>query len=282
MLDRDNRVPYDRTLLSKYVLSGQSGGEKSPLQTQDWYRQHGIERQTAEVVRVDAPARRITCADGTVLAYDAALLAPGGTPRRPSLDGADRRNVFLLRSRTDADAILAQAERSRRAVVLGTSFIGMEVAASLRERGLEVTVVGREAVPFEKRLGRRVGSIWQRIHEQKGVVFRTGTRITAFEGDAALRAVVLDSGERIPADLAVIGFGITPATGRIAGLALDDDGGVRVDANLRVAEALYAAGDSAWFPVLRRWCADPRGALACRRTAGTRRSPEHDGPGPAL
>lgn len=248
MLDRDNRVPYDRTLLSKYVLSGQSGGEKSPLQTQDWYRQHGIERHTAEVVRVDAPARRISCADGTEVAYDAALLAPGGTPRRPSLEGVDRRNVFLLRSRTDADAILAQAERSRRAVVLGTSFIGMEVAASLRERGLDVTVVGKEAVPFEKRLGRQVGSIWQRMHERKGVTFRTGTSITAFEGDAELRSVVLEGGESIPADLAVIGFGITPGTGRIAGLPLADDGAVQVDATLRVTDGLYAAGDSARFP----------------------------------
>jgi NAD(P)H-nitrite reductase large subunit len=90
------------------------------------------------------------------------LVATGGVPRRPPIPGVDRRNVYLLRSRSDSEAILAQAERSRHAVILGTSFIGMEVAASLRERGLEVTVVGKEAVPFEKQLGAPVGMAWQK------------------------------------------------------------------------------------------------------------------------
>lgn len=248
LLDRDNRVPYDRTILSKYVLSGQPAGEKSPLQSQAWYQQHGIERHTATVMGIDLAARRITCGDGSTLAYDAALLAPGGIPRPSPVPGSEREAVFLLRSRTDADAILAQAERSRRAVVLGTSFIGMEVAASLCERGLEVTVVGQEAVPFEKRLGRAVGAAWQRLHESHGVQFRCGTRIAAFEGGQALQAARLESGERIPADLAVIGLGIRPATEDIAGLPRNEDGSVTVDAHLRVADGLYAAGDIARFP----------------------------------
>jgi apoptosis-inducing factor 3 len=248
MLDRDNRVPYDRTLLSKYVLSGQSGGEKSPLQTQEWYRQHGIERHTANVVGVDPRARRITCADGTSVPYDAALLAMGGTPRSPRIAGAERRNVYLLRSRSDADAILAQAERSRNAVILGTSFIGMEVAASLRERGLEVTVVGKEAVPFEKQLGAPVGMAWQRLHERRGVTFRMGTEIRAFEGATDLSGVTLDSGERIAAGLAIVGLGITPATDGIAGLPCNEDGSLTVDARLRLTDGLYAAGDIARFP----------------------------------
>jgi NADPH-dependent 2,4-dienoyl-CoA reductase/sulfur reductase-like enzyme len=178
MLDRENRVPYDRTILTKYVLSGQSGGEKSPLQTQEWCRQHGIERRTANVVSLVPAARLITCADGTVLTYDAALLAVGGEPRRPPIPGADRRNVFLLHSRLDADAILAQAERSRRVVIVGSSFIGMEVAASLRDRGLEVAVVGRESVPFEQTLGASVGQAWKKLHERRGVTFRTSAKVT--------------------------------------------------------------------------------------------------------
>jgi NADPH-dependent 2,4-dienoyl-CoA reductase/sulfur reductase-like enzyme/nitrite reductase/ring-hydroxylating ferredoxin subunit len=248
MLDRENRVPYDRTILSKYVLSGQLGGEKSPLQTQEWYRRHGIERRTANVVSVDPTARLITCADGTVVTYDAALLAVGGEPRRPPISGADRRNVFLLRSRSDADAILAQAERSCRAVILGSSFIGMEVAASLRERGLEVTVVGVESVPFEQTLGASVGRAWQRLHERRGVTFRTSAKVTSFDGGAELTGVTLDTGERIPADLALVGFGVRSATGAISGLPCNDDGSVNVDAQLRVADALYAAGDIARFP----------------------------------
>jgi apoptosis-inducing factor 3 len=248
MLDRDNRVPYDRTLLSKYVLSGQSGGEKSPLQTQEWYRRQGIERRTANVIGVDPLARRITCADGTTVAYDTALLAMGGVPRRPSIAGANRQNVYVLRHRSDAEAILAQAERSRRAVILGTSFIGMEVAASLRERGLEVTVVGKEAVPFEKQLGAPVGIAWQKLHQRHGVEFRTGATITSFDGETDLTGVTLDSGERIAAELAIVGLGIAPATDGIAGLPCNQDGSLSVDAQLRVTDGLFAAGDIARFP----------------------------------
>ncbi len=248
MLDRENRVPYDRTVLSKYFLSGLSGGEKSPLQTQEWYRRHGIERRTANVVGVDPRARLITCADGATVAYDAALLATGGVPQRPSIPGADRRNVCLLRSRSDAEAILAQAERSQTVVILGTSFIGMEVAASLCERGLEVTVVGREAMPFEKQLGAPVGVAWKKLHERHGVRFRTAATIISFDGGTALAGVTLDSGERIAAELAIVGLGIKPATASIAGLPCNEDGSLSVDAQLRVADGLYAAGDIARFP----------------------------------
>ena len=107
MLDRENRVPYDRTILSKYVLSGEHGAEKSPLQPQSFYRNQRIERMTANVTAIDASTHRITCADGTVIGYDAALLATGGVPKRPDMPGNDLGNVFVLRSRADADAILA-------------------------------------------------------------------------------------------------------------------------------------------------------------------------------
>ncbi len=248
MLDTVNRVPYDRTVLSKYALSGQKGAEKSPLQTQDFYREHAIERRTAQVTRIDVQARRIACADGSVLDYDAALLATGGTPVVPSMPGAALGHVYTLRSRSDADAILLQAERSTCAVVLGASFIGMEVAASLRERGLNVTVVGKEAAPFAKQLGEQVGDAFVGLHEQHGVVFRLGSGVASLEGDGQVSGVVLDSGERIAADLVVVGFGVRPATSYADGLDRREDGGIVVDANLCVAPGLYAAGDIASFP----------------------------------
>jgi NADPH-dependent 2,4-dienoyl-CoA reductase/sulfur reductase-like enzyme/nitrite reductase/ring-hydroxylating ferredoxin subunit len=248
MLDQSNRVPYDRTVLSKYFLSGQPCGEKSPLQSQDFYRRHGIERRTATVDAVDVRERRITCTDGSCIHYDAALLATGGVPRRPKLPGAELGNVFLLRSRADADAILAQAERSQRAVILGASFIGMEAAASLRERGLDVTVAAQESTPFAKQLGTRIGATLRTLHEQRGVVFRLGCNVAALAGDRDVRSVVLDNGEHIPADLVVLGFGVSPATSYVRGLRLNDDGGIPVDAHLRAADGLYAAGDIAAFP----------------------------------
>ena len=248
MLDGANRVPYDRTVLSKYALSGRKGAEKSPLQTQSFYREHGIERRTAEAARIDAEARRITCADGTVLDYDAALLATGAAPVLPSIPGATLRHVHTLRSRADADAILAQAERSERAVVLGASFIGMEVAASLRERGLDVVVVGKEAAPFAKQLGEEVGGAFVGLHERQGVSFRLGREVASLEGDGQVSSVALEGGERIAADLVVVGFGVKPATSYAEGLARRDDGGLVVDATLRAAPGLYAAGDVASFP----------------------------------
>jgi NADPH-dependent 2,4-dienoyl-CoA reductase/sulfur reductase-like enzyme/nitrite reductase/ring-hydroxylating ferredoxin subunit len=248
MLDRENRVPYDRTLLSKYHLSGQPGAEKSPLQSQSFYRQHRIERRTAEVETLDGVNKTIHCTDGTTLQYDSALLATGAAPSLPHLPGAHLGNVFLLRSRQDADAILAQAERSERAVVLGASFIGMEVAASLRERGLEVTVVGQESAPFEKQLGARVGNAFVGLHRRQGVNFRLGASVRSLEGEHNVAAVALANGERLPADLVVIGFGVKPVTAYIQGVPLNQDGSITVDATLKAADGLYAAGDIARFP----------------------------------
>ncbi len=249
MLDRENRVPYDRTLLSKYFLSGETGDEKTPLQSQSFYRQHGIERRTADVTRVDVAKREITSADGSVLRYDAALLATGADPMQPKLNGIDLGNVFSLRSRADAEAILAQAERGGRVVVLGASFIGMEVAASLRERGLDVTVVGKEAAPFEKQLGAKIGDVFTSLHKSRGVIFRLGQGVQALQGGPNVQGVVLEDGEILPADLVVVGFGVKPSTGYLDGIASSDDGSIPVDACLRVAEGLFAAGDIARFPL---------------------------------
>jgi apoptosis-inducing factor 3 len=249
MLDDENRVPYDRTVLSKYVLSGESGGEKTPLQTQAFYETHAIARRTATVTNIDTQARQLACADGSVLRYDAVLLATGGAPSLPNIPGAHLRNVFLLRSLADAQTILAQAERSRKVVVLGTGFIGMEVAASLRERGLDVTVVGKESAPFIKQLGAEVGGAFVGLHERKGVAFRLGRGVSALRGDQAVQSVILDDGEELPADLVVIGFGVHPSTNFAEGLRRAEDGGIIVDACLRAAPDVYAAGDIARFPL---------------------------------
>lgn len=249
MLDQHNRVPYDRTVLSKYYLSGEPNAEKSPLQSQSFYREQRIERRTVRVTRLDAAAKRIDGAGGFSMTYDAALLATGAAPILPQFPGATLGNVFVLRDRTDADAILAQAERSERAVVLGASFIGMEVAASLRERGLDVTVVGREQTPFEKQLGARIGRAFVGLHRRNGVDFRLGQEINMLDGAGKVEGVTLASGERLPADLVVTGFGVRPVTDFLLGVARDKDGGVSVDANLKAADGLYVAGDTARFPL---------------------------------
>ena len=247
MLDRENRVPYDRTLLSKYALSGEPGAEKTPLQSQAWYRAHRIERRTARVSRIDCTRRLIQCEDGASIAYDKALIATGADPVSVDLPGHALKNVFTLRSRADADAILAQAERGTRAAILGTSFIGMEVAAALRERGLDVTVIGKEAVPFAKRLGATIGKAFVGLHEAHGVALKLGRTIAAIEGQGHVERVRLDDGTIVEADLVVAGFGVRPATGFLSELDRTRDGGILVDDTLRLCDDLYAAGDIAAF-----------------------------------
>jgi NADPH-dependent 2,4-dienoyl-CoA reductase/sulfur reductase-like enzyme len=149
----------------------------------------------------------------------------------------------------DALAILAQAERSQKAVVLGASFIGMEVAASLRERGLDVTVVGKEDAPLGKQLGDEAGRAFVALHQHNGVAFRLGRDVVRLDGEQVVRHVVLDTGEELQADLVVIGFGVRPVSQFAQGLERHPDGGIIVDAHLRAAPNVFAAGDIAWFPL---------------------------------
>jgi NADPH-dependent 2,4-dienoyl-CoA reductase/sulfur reductase-like enzyme/nitrite reductase/ring-hydroxylating ferredoxin subunit len=249
MIGREPCLPYDRTLLSKYTLSGKQGGEKSPLQAEDFYARHGIERRTGEVTAIDATRRRIILADGELIEYAAALVATGGTPRKLPVPGADLPGVFALRSIADAEAIVAAASPGAHVVIAGAGFVGMEAAASLRERGLAVTVVAPESAPFEKQLGARIGTVYRHVHEQQGIHFRLGDQVEALEGDGRLQRVRLRSGDVVPADLVIAGMGIAPATSLFGDMQRRKDGGVDVDAHLRVVDGLFAAGDIAGFPL---------------------------------
>ena len=200
MIGQEARLPYDRTVLSKYALSGKQGGEKTPLQDQAFYDRHAIERMTRRVSRVDTAARTVVFGDGgtPTLAYDALLVATGGTPRKLGVPGED----------LAAEAIAAAAESARSVVVAGAGVIAMEAAASLRERGRAVTVVAPQASPFERQLGREVGDAFRRVHESQGVVFRLGEEVAAFEGEQRVARVRLKGGGMLAADLVVGGSGI--------------------------------------------------------------------------
>ena len=249
MIGREDRLPYDRTVLSKYTLGGTEGKEKTPLQDAAFYERHRIERIAGEVERIDAEARSVTVSGHPPIAYAAALVATGGTPRSLGIPGGDMRGVFTLRTQADAEAIVVAAEGATRAVVAGAGFIGMEAAASLRGRGLEVTVVAPQGVPFEDKLGAEVGGAFQRVHEEKGVKFRMNDKVSAVEGDGRVERVRLEGGGVLEADLVLVGLGVIPATQPLTGIELRQDKGVAVDQRLRAAEGLYAAGDIAAFPL---------------------------------
>lgn len=249
MITREDRAPYDRPNLSKDYLHGHAEPEWMPLRGEDFYKEHDITLLlNREVTRVDAHAKTITFESGETMEYDALLVATGGAPVRLNITGADLKNVCVLRSFADADSIIETASRSRRVVVVGASFIGMEAAYSLRERGLEVTVIAPSVEPFETTLGPEIGALFRRVHESNGVRFKLGNIVYRFEGNHNIEAVVLDNGERIETDMVVVGVGVRPVTQFLDGVELDQAGAVVVDSRLRAADGLFAAGDIASFP----------------------------------
>ena len=249
MITREADAPYDRTNLSKGFLAGKDGEDSIPLRDADFYARHEIEVMTEHPVeRLDTARRSLTFADGSTLAYNSLLLATGSTPRTLDVPGASLTNVFTLRSYADCQQIIEKVADAKQIVVVGASFIGLEVAASLRTRGLDVTVVAPEKVPFETILGEPVGRMFQDLHQEKGVDFRLEAQVERIEGQEAVEALVLKSGERLAADVVIIGVGVKPATDFQHDLTLHEDGSVPVDTYLAAAEGVFAAGDLAYFP----------------------------------
>jgi len=249
VITRENHLPYDRPNLSKEYLQGTAEPEWLPLRSEGFFAEHNIEVVHGRAItRVDAAQKTISFADEEVLRCDALLLATGGEPRRLPFQSPAYSNVFVLRSYNDSKAIIAAAEKGRRAVVIGASFIGMEVASSLTARGCEVTVVAPDEAPFTKILGPEIGKLFQTIHVENGVKFRLAASVVDFAGPEKVTAVVLGNDERLEADLVVVGVGVKPATGFLEGVSLHKDGGVFVDEHLRAADGVYAAGDIAYFP----------------------------------
>lgn len=242
MIDPDEPAPYDRPNLSKDFLAGTAPEAWIPLRPPGFYEENGVDRITTAAVGIDAWRRRVTLSDGHTVDYGALLLATGAVPARLDVPGAGLPHVFLLRSLADCRAIIRSAEDARRAVVVGSGFIGMEAAASLRIRGLEVTVVSPDEVPFQRTLGTEIGRRIRRVHRENGVLFRPGRRVVEVDE----RRVVLDDGDSLPADLVVVGIGVRPdvALAETAELRVDD--GVLVDSYLRTsAPRIFAAGDVA-------------------------------------
>ncbi len=238
--------PVDRPNLSKDYLAGNAPEEWIALRTREYYESIHVELLIGDpVARLDITKRTVTLRGGRVLNYGALLLATGAEPRSLPIDGVGLPHVFRLRTLADSRAIIARADQSKKAVVIGASFIGLEVAASLRNRGLEVTVVGQEKVPLERVLGKELGEFVRRVHEQKGVRFALEDSPRLIREDR----VELASGQSIEAGLVVLGVGVTPRTALAESAGLKIDNGIVVDGNLRTsAPGVYAAGDVARYP----------------------------------
>ena len=240
-------APYERPPLSKDYLRGESPREQARVHEDGFYAEHDIELLTGTTVTdLNAAARDVTLSTGERLGYDRLLLATGSEPRRLSVPGAELDGVHHLRTFADSDAIAAALQPGARAVIAGGGWIGMEVAASARQKGLDVTIVELEDVPLSRALGREAGLIYARLHREHGVQLHTGVAVARVEGEGRVERVVLADGRALDADLLVCGLGAIPRTvlAERAGLAVEN--GVVCDASLQTSDPhVFAAGDIA-------------------------------------
>jgi NADPH-dependent 2,4-dienoyl-CoA reductase/sulfur reductase-like enzyme len=246
MLSNDAAPPVDRPNLSKDYLAGSAPEDWLPLRPDSFYADAGIDlRLESNVITIDTKARNIIIAGGDTIPYDRLLLATGAEPVRLPVPGADQPHVHTLRSLADSRAIIAAASGARRAIVIGASFIGLEAAAALRARNIEVHVVAPEQRPMERVLGAVMGDFVRALHEEHGVIFHLGDTVVAIDGKRA----TLKSGGVLEAEMVVVGVGVRPrlALAEQAGLVLDR--GVVVNAHLETSiPGIFAAGDIARWP----------------------------------
>src|SRR5215218_10072201 len=247
LIGAEEERPYERPPLSKDYLRGEVGREKVYVHDEGFYAEHDIElRLGRTAVSLDTANTRLELDDGEQLSYDRLLLTTGAEPRRLSVPGAELDGVFYLRSVRNSDALRERLDRGGAVVVVGAGWIGAEVAASARQRGLDVTVIEPASVPLERVLGAELGAFYRDIHADHGVRMLLGTGVEAFEGDGAVERVRTTDGRTLDCDFVVVGVGVEPRTQLAADAGLGVSNGVLVDRTLRTsAPAIFAAGDVA-------------------------------------
>jgi 3-phenylpropionate/trans-cinnamate dioxygenase ferredoxin reductase component len=256
LIGAEPQPPYERPPLSKEYLRGESPFENTLVQASDFYRESAIEtRFGVRATRVDAAEKVVELDDGERIAYDALLVSTGGRNRRVPIPGSDLEGIYELRTVADCDRIREEIAPGRKAVVVGMGFIGSEVAASLRQSGVEVAVVDRNKVPLRRVLGEEVGRVMAGIHRDHGAELIFEDTVATFEGNGRVEKVTTNHGCQIECDFVVVGLGVEPVTELLAGIGVEIDNGIVVDEYCRTGvEGIYAAGDVAnhYHPVFGR------------------------------
>lgn len=247
LVGAEAQPPYERPPLSKQYLRGEAPFEKALVRPAGFYEQHRIEtRFGTRATRVDPVERTVALDTGPALRYDKLLIATGVRNRRPAIPGLDLPGVFDLRTLSDADALRSEIAAGRRALVVGMGFIGCEVAASLRHKGVEVVSVDPSPAPLFRVLGADVGRVMAAVHQDHGVQTVFDDVVTRFEGGARVERAITRSGKRLDCDFVVVGVGVEPVTELVAGSGVETANGILTDEYCRTTvEDIYAAGDVA-------------------------------------
>jgi 3-phenylpropionate/trans-cinnamate dioxygenase ferredoxin reductase subunit len=277
----ESRRPYERPDLSKGVIGGKKTPDDLFVHPEDWYAEHSVELVLGTTATgLDRDRRVVTLDSGRDVSYDRLLLATGATPRTLNVPGADLAGVHYLRTAEDSLALTEAIGSSSSVVVVGGGWIGLEIAAGAKEKGLDVTVVEPQPTPLYGVMGPEVGELWAQLHRSHGVDVRTGLQVNAIQGDdGRATGVVLDNGQVINADFVVVGVGAKPNLDLAEAAGLTTDGSLPVDGHLRTRDAhIWAAGDIAladnsWagHPLrVEHWAnAKNQGAFAGRSMAGS-------------
>ncbi|WP_433718963.1 NAD(P)/FAD-dependent oxidoreductase [Actinoplanes sp. CA-051413] len=247
LIGTEPEIPYERPPLSKGLLLGTAQRDDAYVHDLDWYAGHDVQLRTGTTVSaIDAEKHRVRLSDGDDLGYDKLLLSTGASPRTLGVPGAGLGNVFSLRTLADSDRIAAAVNGATHLVVVGSGWIGLEVAAAARTRGATVTVVTPAELPLRSVLGDRLAKVFLGLHREHGVDFRFGARVQELRGGPDVAQVVLTDGTTINADVVLVAIGVTPNTGLADQARLPVDNGVLVDRQLRTADPdIFAAGDVA-------------------------------------
>jgi 3-phenylpropionate/trans-cinnamate dioxygenase ferredoxin reductase subunit len=274
----EEHEPYIRPPLSKGYLSGSDGLDAVYVHPKQWYADNRIEVVTGtRVTAIDRAAHAVTLSTGDTLGYDKLLLATGSAPRVLSIDGSDLGGVHYLRTIDDSEALQTELRAGdKHLVLIGSGWIGMEVAATARTFGNEVTILERDAIPLANALGDELGTMFAELHKEKGVVLRASVAVAKIVGsDGRVTGVELDGGEVVPADVVLIGIGAVPNVSLAQEAGLEVDGGVLTDASLATSDPdIFAAGDiaSAMHPVLKQRLRSEHWANALNEGAAAARS----------
>ena len=247
IVSADTSIPYERPPLSKGFLAGKETEETIRINSASFYREHGINVELGrEVSSLDASRKRLLFKSGGEIAFEKLILATGARPRKLNIPGANLGNLFYLRSLEDSAAIRRSADALKRAVVIGGGFIGMEVAAVLRQKGLEVTMVLNEDRIWKRFFSPPMSAFFEDYYSARGVRFVKNATVTELRGHGAVSSAVLADGRSVPCDMVVAGIGVQPATEMLASSGIEVNNGVIVDEFLKTNQRdVYAAGDVA-------------------------------------